>query len=170
MLPMRRVSQPGVWFNRGPSSERTDLPGCRGRQISNPQPNPQFVVSCTSYGYFGSPRVLVCCCKTVRRCPVTAEVASSSLVVPAILSKALVLISAKPSRTQKGTFSCPFMCPFSRAIFSPCRFPHAATAPDDDDCDAPFASGEHQRQDGCLSCMFGRCDCLGVDIQCGSQS
>jgi hypothetical protein len=58
MLPMRRVSQPGAWFNRGPSSERTDLPGCRGRQISNPQPNPQFVVSCTSYGYFGSPRVL----------------------------------------------------------------------------------------------------------------
>jgi len=61
---MRRVSQPGAWFNRGPSSERTDLPGCRGRQISNPQPNPQFVVSCTSYGYFGSPRVLVSGCKT----------------------------------------------------------------------------------------------------------
>ena len=65
MLPMRRVSQPGAWFNRGPSSERTDLPGCRGRQISNPQPNPQFVVSCTSYGYFGSPRVLVVVVKPI---------------------------------------------------------------------------------------------------------
>ena len=84
MLPMRRVSQPGAWFNRSPSSERTDLPGCRGRQISNPQPNPQFVVSCTSYGYFGSPRVLVSCCKPINA-TVTAEVASSSLVVPAIL-------------------------------------------------------------------------------------
>jgi len=57
MLPIRGVSQPGAWFNRGPSSERTDLPGCRGRQI--PTHNPQFVVSRTSYGYFGSLRVLV---------------------------------------------------------------------------------------------------------------
>src|SRR5450755_4981484 len=37
---------------------------------------------------------------------------------PAIPSKALALILAKPSRTQKGTFLCPFLCPFS-----PGRFP-----------------------------------------------
>ena len=48
---------------------------------------------------------------------VTAEVASSSLVVPAIPSKALALILAKPSRTQKGTFLCPFLCPFSPGQF-----------------------------------------------------
>jgi hypothetical protein len=44
---------------------------------------------------------------------VTAEVASSSLVVPAIDSKPLVLIAAKPSRTQKGTFSPPFLVSLS---------------------------------------------------------
>jgi hypothetical protein len=51
--------------------------------------------------------------------PVTAEVASSSLVVPAILSKALAMVLTKPSRTQKGTFQCPFLCPFSvRALLA----------------------------------------------------
>jgi len=56
---------------------------------------------------------------------VTAEVAGSSPVVPAIHSKELALVSAKPSRTQKGTFSCPFLCPFSLVLYLPCRFPHA---------------------------------------------
>ena len=45
---------------------------------------------------------------------VTAEVASSSLVVPAIHSKRVVALSLKPSRTQKGTFLCPFLCLFCR--------------------------------------------------------
>jgi hypothetical protein len=52
--------------------------------IFNPQPNPQKAMSCTTCAVFGSPRVLVSCCKTSPRCAVTAEVASSSLVVPAI--------------------------------------------------------------------------------------
>jgi hypothetical protein len=39
-----------------------------------------------TYAAFGSPRSLVCCCKTFNWAAVTAEVASSSLVVPAILS------------------------------------------------------------------------------------
>src|SRR6266849_4975174 len=50
--------------------------------------------------------------RPVWRDAVTAEVASSSLVVPAIHSKRVASISLKPTRTQKGTFSCPFSCPF----------------------------------------------------------
>jgi hypothetical protein len=53
-------------------------------EISNPQPNPQKMMSCATCRYFGSPRVVVSCCKTNPRYAVTAEVASSSLVVPAI--------------------------------------------------------------------------------------
>jgi len=48
---------------------------------------------------------------------VTAEAAGSSPVVPATHSKALGLILAKPSRTQKGTFLYPFLCPFSPGQF-----------------------------------------------------
>ena len=53
--------------------------------ISNPQPNPQFVWSCMTCAAFGSPRVLVSCCRTYSRSAVTAEAAGSSPVVPAIL-------------------------------------------------------------------------------------
>src|SRR6266702_1715488 len=80
----------------------------RGGQRGNKFSTHNTAVSCTAYGYFGSPRVAV-----------TAEVASSSLVVPAILSKALAMVLTKPSRTQKGTFQCPFLCPFSvRALLA----------------------------------------------------
>src|ERR1700688_3208361 len=48
---------------------------------------------------------------------VTAEAAGSSPVVPAIPSEALGLILAKPSRTQKGTLLCAFLCPFSPGQF-----------------------------------------------------
>ncbi|MCU1239313.1 MAG: hypothetical protein JWO71_39 [Candidatus Acidoferrum typicum] len=56
---------------------------------------------------------------------VTAEVASSSLVVPAIHSKRVERSSLQPTRVQKGTFLHPFCTPFrqlepfSRARFSP---------------------------------------------------
>src|SRR5713226_5222027 len=56
-------------------------------QILNPQPNPQNAMSYTTSAYFGSPRGLVSCCKTYPCKTVTAEVASSSLVVPAIFSR-----------------------------------------------------------------------------------
>jgi hypothetical protein len=52
-------------------------------QIFNPQPNPQFLYPCATCAACGSPRVFVSCCKTNSRSAVTAEVASSSLVVPA---------------------------------------------------------------------------------------
>jgi len=70
---------------------------------------------------------------------VTAEVASSSLVVPAIHSKRVERISLKPSRTQKGTFSCPYLCPFSSRSICP----HSAASFGSDGCDVPFASPEN---------------------------
>jgi hypothetical protein len=66
----------------------------------------------------GSPRVSVSCCKTFQGAAVTAEVASSSLVVPAIHSlfptahKAVERISLKPTRVLKGAFLHPFCTPF----------------------------------------------------------
>jgi hypothetical protein len=36
--------------------------------FSNPQPNPQNAMSCTTWAAFGSPRVLVSCCKTSPHC------------------------------------------------------------------------------------------------------
>src|SRR6266849_5992258 len=75
-------------------------------QILNPQPNPQNAMSYTTSAYFGSPRGLVSCCKTYPGKTVTAEVASSSLVVPAILSKGLSLLFGKSARyTRKYTLS-----------------------------------------------------------------
>src|SRR6266566_2751685 len=73
---------------------------------------------------------------------VTAEVASSSLVVPAILSKRVRRLSLKPSRTQKGTFSCPLLCPFS----SRSNYPHPAVSFGSDGCDVPFASTENTNE------------------------
>jgi hypothetical protein len=48
----------------------------------------------------------------VKFCPVTAEAAGSSPVVPAIHSKRVALISPKPTRTQKGRILRPFCVPF----------------------------------------------------------
>src|ERR1700674_108746 len=78
---------------------------------------------------------------------VTAEVASSSLVVPAIFFQALALISVKPSGVQKDTFWCPFCTLFRvRMIVSSRRSPHAAchgVSPSD----VTFVFGrKHQRQ------------------------
>src|SRR5262249_18154967 len=49
-----------------------------GLCLLNPQSNPQFEWSCTTCSAFGSPRVLVSCCKAISRCLVTAEAAGSS--------------------------------------------------------------------------------------------
>src|SRR5579862_7984993 len=64
--------------------------------------------------------------------PVTAEVASSSLVVPAIPSKKVRGLLSRPSRARKRACFALFLCPFSilalRQVFSvglilPERFP-----------------------------------------------
>jgi hypothetical protein len=74
---------------------------------------------------------------------VTAEVASSSLVVPAILFKRVVPISLEPLRTQKGTFLCLFLCAFwpsfSRSADS------APMSAGDGYCQLPFASCENTK-------------------------
>ena len=58
-----------------------------------------------TYAAFGSPRSLVSCCKTYDRAAVTAEVASSSLVVPAIFPKHRSSLLAKRSGQTLGTRS-----------------------------------------------------------------
>src|SRR5713226_9176141 len=80
-------------------------------QILNPQPNPQNAMSYTTSAYFGSPRGLVSCCKTYPSKTVTAEVASSSLVVPAILLNGL----QRTPKTDLGPFG-------SNKRFRICRF------------------------------------------------
>src|ERR1700675_2424097 len=50
--------------------------------------------------------------------PVTAEVASSSLVVPAISFHRVRRISLKPSKGAKRARFAPFLCPFQRPAVS----------------------------------------------------
>src|ERR1035441_9905635 len=90
------------------------MPGSRrglAGGFSNPQPNPQKMMSCTTCRYFGSPRVVVSRCKTYPGYAVTAEVASSSLVVPAILLNCL----QGTSKSNLGPFG-------SNKRFRICRF------------------------------------------------
>ena len=51
---------------------RASESGRTGR-FSNPHSNPQSAMSCTTSAMFGSPRVLVSCCKTSPRSAVTAK-------------------------------------------------------------------------------------------------
>src|SRR6266704_2963990 len=70
----------------------------------------------TSRGFLRAPRVAIGAVKlqpvTSGRWTVTAEVASSSLVVPAIHSKKVERSSLQPTRVQKGAFLHPFCIPF----------------------------------------------------------
>ena len=53
------------WFvSDGASREGREGLGAYIHLFSNPQLNPQNAPSCTTYAVFGSPRGLVCCCKT----------------------------------------------------------------------------------------------------------
>ena len=99
--------------------------------------------------------------------PVTAEVASSSLVVPAILSKRVVPISLKPSRLQKGAVLHPFctrflvitvvfICSASQLV----RLAHH---------NGVRLEGDDQTEHGSLSGMLSWRDGLCVDIQRGSS-
>jgi hypothetical protein len=66
----------------------------------------------SSRGFLRAPKVAIGAVKlqsvTSGFCSVTAEVASSSLVVPAILSKRVRPLLSKPSRARKGRVSRPF--------------------------------------------------------------
>jgi hypothetical protein len=52
--------------------------------FSNPQPNPQKMMSCTTCRYFGSPRVVVSRCKTYPGYAHTVEVVGSNPTAPTI--------------------------------------------------------------------------------------
>src|SRR5882762_7318015 len=95
----------------------------------------------TSRGFLRAPRVAIGAVKlqlvTSERWTVTAEVASSSLVVPAILSKALRRISLKPLGARKGRVSRPFCALLGdpelpiqqRVLLHPHRKKRLATSP-----------------------------------------
>jgi hypothetical protein len=90
-------------------------------------------------------------CRDGAGASVTAEVASSSLVVPAIHSKAVRRISLKPSRAQKGHVSRPFCAPFQRPAVS-----YPATS-------APPSLSEEKTSDitaACAACFAGVIACV----------
>ena len=51
----------------GQLEEKLRRAGAARLRISDPQSNPRFVMSCMTCAAFGSPRVLVSCCKTYAR-------------------------------------------------------------------------------------------------------
>jgi len=55
-----------------------------------------------TYAAFGSPRVVVSCCKTISRSAVTAEAAGSSPVVPAIHSNHLRKVGLSVAGTKRN--------------------------------------------------------------------
>src|ERR1017187_8214430 len=101
-------------------------------------------------------------------CPVTAEVAGSSPVVPAIHSKRLIGIGGIQKGCRRDTNMCPFCTPFSIAIRSRLRLRWANFGL------FRFCVGlrlwrKHKRHDGSLGRVLGWSDRLGVDVQRGSQ-
>ena len=80
--------------------------------IPNPQSNPQhdvsYVISNDLGGPWQSPR-LVSCCKTYQGAAVTAEVASSSLVVPAIPIEESMFRLEETFRLSLGFPVCPLV-------------------------------------------------------------
>jgi hypothetical protein len=57
--------------------------------FSNPQSNPQTMMSCATSAYFGSPRGLVSCCKIYSCCSETAALGNVRSITVAISSAAL---------------------------------------------------------------------------------
>src|SRR6266699_686104 len=78
------LAGPALWYN---IAVKWPLPG-EGKVLeagfSNPQPNPQIAMSCTTCKYIGSPRGLVSCCKTNKRYSDKGEVGGSSPPRPTI--------------------------------------------------------------------------------------
>ena|SRR5437879_7507576 len=70
--------------------------------IFNPNANPRFVRPLRIIKYLAVPRSLVSYCKYLLFPPVTAEVASSSLVVPAIYFQTLTENPLSQRRHKKG--------------------------------------------------------------------
>jgi len=89
-------------------------------------------MSCSTCAVFGSPRVLVSCCKTKSRCAVTAEAAGSSPVVPAILLNHLDGMADSSSGASWGQLAAeaPKSIASTRAFLAPSsksNFRHLST-------------------------------------------
>jgi hypothetical protein len=73
-------------------------------EFSNPQPNPQNVMSYTTSAYLGSPRGFISRCKID-----TVEVRSSSLLVPTISFNGLASLTSlreAPNGSMDGEVTC----------------------------------------------------------------
>src|ERR1700724_3715438 len=70
--------------------------------ISNPQSNPQCMMSCTTSAYFGSPRGLLSCCKAYPCHLDTVEVCGSSPHGPTIIFNTLAGVGRNPHQN----FTC----------------------------------------------------------------
>ena len=96
--------------DREAGREPSDCLGCEIRV--------QFGCNKNSGGFLGAPKVAIGAVKlqpvTSGRWAVTAEVASSSLVVPAIHFKRVSRLSSQPTWVQKGAFLHPFCTSFSQ--------------------------------------------------------
>jgi hypothetical protein len=80
-LPTHRLKTNAIGIGQG------SRPFGRESFIADPQPDPQFLRSCTTSALLGSPRGGCKSFRTWSGSAVTAEVAGSSPVVPAIHSK-----------------------------------------------------------------------------------
>jgi hypothetical protein len=91
---------------------------------------------------------------------VTAEVASSSLVVPAILSKTVTRLSLKPTRVQKGAFLHPLCTLFLQLE----RFSRAQLSQFDSVCETAVGFVSEAKTSAstaaCAACFAGEIACV----------
>src|SRR6516225_7946968 len=111
------------------------------------------------------------CTTSFRPCPisptvaVTAEVASSSLVVPAIHSERVTQTSMKPTGCKKTHFCTLFVSSAPRLPSLLARLLRAALLQVGNRC-AGQHRRKHERKYSCLRCMLRRRDRLRINIQC----
>ena len=107
------------------------------------------------------------CTKSFRPCPisptvaVTAEVASSSLVVPAIHSERVTQTSMKPTRVQKDTFLHPFCVLSTEASLPSLRVSYAQLCCTSE-TSVPVSTGENTSEStaACAACFAGVIACV----------
>ena len=97
----------------------------------------------------------------VDRPAVTAEVASSSLVVPAIHSERVTQTSMKPTRVQKDTFLHPFCVLSTEASLPSLRVSYAQLC-SKSETDVPVSTEENTSEStaACAACFAGVIACV----------
>ena len=109
--------------------------------------------------------VLLCvpgkCLKFQIKVPVTAEVASSSLVVPAIHSERVTQTSMKPTSVQKDTFLHPFCVLSTEASLPSLRVSYAQLCCKSE-TDVPVSTEENTSEStaACAACFAGVIACV----------